>query len=155
MKKKIDRAIDFFLAMLVIGMTVVVTVSVFFRYVLNYPLSWSEEVTRLMIVWLSFVGAYMAMREDKHIGFDLFISKLPDGIKKGIGLVGQFLIVLFLLVYVWQGTKFAGEFLNVGMPYTNIPVGWFAYSVFPVSGVLMLVQTAITIRGFLKPRGKV
>jgi TRAP-type C4-dicarboxylate transport system permease small subunit len=154
MKNKMDKVIDFILVLLVIGMTTVVSIAVFFRYVLNHPLSWTEEVTRLMIVWLSFMGAYMAMREKKHIGFDLFISKLPDMIKRGIELAGHILILIFLIVVVWEGFKFSQEFLNVGMPYTNIPVGWFAYSVFPVSGTLMLVQTVISIREIVKTRGK-
>jgi TRAP-type C4-dicarboxylate transport system permease small subunit len=154
MKKKLDKAVDFFVAMLVLGMTVVVFISVFYRYVLNQPLSWSEEITRLMIVWLSFVGAYVAMRENKHIGFDLLVAKLPAGTRRTVHLVGQILTAIFLAVVVWQGFLFSREFLGVTMPYTDIPIGWFAYSVFPVSGALMLLQTIISIIDARKNRAE-
>lgn len=152
MKKLLDRCVDFFTAMLVLGMTVVVFISVFYRYVLNHPLSWTEEVTRLMIVWLSFVGAYVAMREKKHIGFDLFVAKMPKNARRTVFALGQILIAVFLFVVVWEGSIFAGEFLDVTMPYTNIPIGWFAYSVFPISGALMLMQTVIDFADSFKNR---
>ncbi len=154
MKKKLDKVVDIFTAFLVLGMTVVVFISVFYRYVLNMPLSWSEEITRLMIVWLSFVGAYVAMRENKHIGFDVIVAKLPAGLRRWIHLAGQVLIAVFLLVVVWQGFIFSREFLHVTMPYTDIPIGWFAYSVFPVSGILMLMQTIISIIDARKDRAR-
>ncbi|MCX7786652.1 MAG: TRAP transporter small permease [Spirochaetes bacterium] len=150
MKRWIDRCIDAFLALLIIGMTMVVSISVFYRYVLNHPLSWSEEITRLMIVWLSFVGAYMAMRENKHIGFDLLVSKFSSKAKTWIALLGQLLILVFLFVVFWEGIAFSREFLNVGMPYTNLPIGWFYYSVFPVSGALMILQTFLSLRDLWK-----
>jgi TRAP-type C4-dicarboxylate transport system permease small subunit len=150
MKKWIDRIVDSFMAFLIIGMTIVVSVSVFYRYVLNHPLSWSEEVTRLMIVWVSFIGAYMAMRENRHIGFDILVNRFSPKLRRIIALIGQILILIFLGVVIWEGILFSKEFLNVGMPYTNIPVGWFYYTVFPVSGVLMAMQTLLTIRDLLR-----
>ena len=155
MKKIIDKAVDAFLGILVILMTIVVSVSVFYRYVLNHPLSWSEEVTRLFIVWLSFVGAYAAMRENKHIGFDLFVAKMSPPVRRVIALFGQTLVAVFLVVVVREGFVFSREFLAVTMPYTNIPIGWFYYSVFPVSGILMLVQTLISVFRTVKTWKKV
>jgi TRAP-type C4-dicarboxylate transport system permease small subunit len=145
MKRTIDKAVDFFLAMLILGMTAVIFISVFFRYALNAPLSWSEEIARLMVVWMCFVGCYMALRDKKHIGFDLLFKHLPAGAKRGVDLFNQILMGIFTLVLIWQGLIFASQFLEVTMPYTNIPVGWFAYSVFPVSGLLMLWQIVLNI----------
>lgn len=150
MKRWLDRCTDAFLALLIIGMTLVVSISVFYRYVLNHPLSWSEEITRLMIVWLSFVGAYMAMRENKHIGFDLLVSKFSPKAKALVSLIGNLLILVFLLVVFWEGISFSREFLNVGMPYTNLPIGWLYYSVFPVSGALMILQTFLSLGALWK-----
>lgn len=150
MKRLIDQCVDTFLAFLIIGMTLVVSISVFYRYVLNYPLSWSEEITRLMIVWLSFVGAYMAMRENKHIGFDLLISKFSPKAQALVALIGYFLQLGFLIVLFWEGISFSREFLNVGMPYTNLPIGWLYYSVFPVSGALMILQTFLSLKDLWK-----
>lgn len=140
MKKIIDRTVDVFLATVMLGMAVVVFLQVFFRYALNNPLSWPEETARILIVWLTFVGGYMAMREKKHIGFNLLVRKLPDAAEHAVEIVGRLLIILFLVVFIRQGTDFAQKSAHILMPYTDISVGWFLYSVFPVSGVLMLAQ---------------
>ncbi len=145
MKEKLDRLVDSLMGVLVLGMTVVVSIAVFYRYVLDHPLSWTEEITRMFIVWLSFLGAYAAMRENKHIGFDLLVAKFSPRFKALTDLVGQILIGIFLLVVTYQGFIFSYEFLGVTMPYTDISIGWFYYSVFPVTGILMVAQTVMSI----------
>lgn len=150
MKEKLDRIVDSLMGVLVLGMTMVVSIAVFYRYVLDYPLSWTEEITRMFIVWLSFLGAYAAMRENKHIGFDLLVSKFSPRFKMLTELAGQILIGIFLLVVTWQGFIFSYKFLDVTMPYTDISLGWFYYSVFPVTGTLMVAQTVISIIQSLK-----
>jgi TRAP-type transport system small permease protein len=152
MKEKLDWLVDSLMGVLVLGMTVVVSIAVFYRYVLDHPLSWTEEITRMFIVWLSFLGAYAAMRENKHIGFDLLVSKFSPRFKILTELAGQILIGIFLLVVTWQGFIFSYEFLEVTMPYTDIPIGWCYYSVFPVTGILMVTQTVISIIRTLKHR---
>lgn len=140
MKKTLDRVIDFLLAMILASMAVIVFMQVFFRYALNSPLSWPEEVARLMIVWLTFLGGYMALREKKHIGFSLLVQKLSPQAQQIVAIAGQVLIILFLLVMIKEGVLFAQKFANVPMPYTQFPIGKVAYTVFPISGVLMLLQ---------------
>jgi TRAP-type C4-dicarboxylate transport system permease small subunit len=154
MKRTIDKAVDYFLILLILAMTAVVFISVFFRYVLNSPLSWSDEIARLMVVWLCFIGAYMALRENKHIGFDLVFKKLPPALKAGVALLNQALMAVFLLVVIWQGLIFSGEFLDVTMPYTGIPLGWFAYSALVAGGLLMLAQVLINLAGLVRKGGR-
>jgi TRAP-type C4-dicarboxylate transport system permease small subunit len=141
MKKILDQAIDFILAMLLIAMTCIVFIQVFFRYVLNAPLPWPEETARMMIVWLSFIGGYMALRENKHIGFNLLVKKFPVHAQLVINIIGKVLIIIFLFVVIKEGLAFSRKYLAITMPYTGISVGWVVYSVFPVSGALMLLQT--------------
>ena len=140
MKRVLDRGIDFVLAVILAAMTLVVFLQVFFRYVLNAPLSWPEETARMMIVWLSFIGGYMAMREHKHIGFNLLVKKLSPRSQFIVNIVGQVLIIVLLFVVVKEGFVFSRKYLTMSMPYTGVSVGWVVYSVFPISGLLMLVQ---------------
>ncbi len=151
-KTRIDRIVDAVLASIILAMTAVIVISVFYRYVLNLPLSWTDEIARIMIVWLSFVGGYMALREGKHIGFDLVVKKLSAPVRAAVEVIGQAAVLVFLLVVVWQGFIFAGKFLDTPMEYTQIPLGWVAYSTIPVSGLLMAVQTGINLARALKAR---
>jgi len=145
MKRYFNGGIDLLLAVLLVAMTLVVFLQVFFRYVVNAPLSWPEETARIMIVWLSFVGGYMAMREDKHLGFGLLVDKLPVALQKAVGVVGRIFVVIFLLVVVREGYTFAMSNVDVPMPYTDISTGIWVYSVFPIAGVLMLMQSVLDV----------
>lgn len=143
MKRWLDRAVDFLLAALLLVMATVVFLQVVFRYVLNSPLAWPEEVARMTIVWLSFIGAYVAMREKKHVAFDLLTQRFPPNVKLAVEVAGHAFVALFLLVVVREGWEFASRFQNVAMPYTGVSTGLLVYTVFPVSGVLMLLQSLI------------
>lgn len=145
MKRYLDRGIDFALALLLVAMTLVVFLQVFFRYIVNAPLSWPEETARILIVWLSFVGGYMAMREDKHLGFGLLVEKLPANLQEIVGVLARAFVVVFLLVVVWQGYGFARDNAEIPMPYTDISTGLWVYSVFPIGGGLMLLQSLLDI----------
>lgn len=145
LKKRVDNAIDSLLGLLVIAMVLVVGLQVFYRYVLNSPLPWPEEVARIMIVWLTFVGGYIALRENKHVGFEILFDKLSPRAKEITRVVSEALVAVFLAVVVVEGARFAMRFASTPMTYTRIPTGRFVYSVFPISGTLMLIQAALNL----------
>lgn len=145
MKRIVDKGVDFALAAMLLVMTVIVFAQVFFRYVLNAPLSWPEETARMLIIWMTFVGAYMALREHRHIGFNLVVKKFPRTARFWIEVGVLISILAFLAVVIREGAYFAQRSFNIRMPYTRISVGWFVYSAFPVSGVLMFAQTIIDL----------
>lgn len=136
---KFDKAIDFAMALALLSMVVVVFAQVFFRYALNFPLSWPEEFSRILIVWLSFIGGYIAMRENRHVGFNLLLEKLPGKLRAIVSMVAQVLVITFLFVFIKEGWGFAKTFADMPMPYTGIQTGKFVYSALPVSGLLMLL----------------
>lgn len=150
MRKLLDKGVEFFLAILLSGMTFVVFLQVFYRYALRNPLSWPEEVARILIVWLAFIGGYLAMRRNKQVGFDLFVKKFPVRVGAVVKIVAKVLTALFLVVMIREGIGFAKIFLTVPMPYTGLATGRFVYSALPISGALMLLQTMIEISEQIK-----
>src|SRR3990170_7727102 len=66
------------LILLVVAMTVVVFLQIFYRYVLAQPLYWSEELARYLFVWLSILGATLGLQRSGHFGLDIFYQMLPD-----------------------------------------------------------------------------
>lgn len=150
MKRMIDNGVDFILAMMLLAMTFVVFAQVFFRYVLNAPLAWPEETARILVVWITFLGGYMALREGKHIGFNLLVKQMKRNTAYLVELFVFAAVFFFLSVVIYQGTFFAYRSLRIQMPYTGISVGWVVYSVFPVSGVLMFVQTVLDLQRAVK-----
>lgn len=85
-------------SLMVLALVGVITfgaVQVFFRYVLNQPLIGSEEMARLFGVWMTFLGASIAVREGSHIKVELFHQNL----KPRARLVVDWIIQLFILAF--------------------------------------------------------
>ena len=70
--------IDYLVALTIATTSVLTITQVFLRYVANSPLFWSEELTRYLIVWLTFLGASLGIRHRGHIAIELIYRYLPD-----------------------------------------------------------------------------
>ena len=68
-------------------MAIIVAVQVFFRYVLNQSLFWSEELARFLLVWLTFFGASVAYYRKANPGIDILYAKMSPSILKASALL--------------------------------------------------------------------
>ena len=75
---------DRLLALILGSLVVIMFIQVFCRYVLNNSLSWSEELTKYLFVWMTFLGGALCLRDKIHIGVDYFVSFLPKYFRNGI-----------------------------------------------------------------------
>lgn len=71
------------LAKLVLGLSIAAIVlitlaAVWWRYVLDAPLAWTEQVSRIVFVWVTFLGAAVLYRERAHVAIDMFVLALPE-----------------------------------------------------------------------------
>ena len=133
----VGRAEMIFLGTSVAVMTITTLLQVAFRYVLNDPLVWSEELARYLFVWVALVGAGAAMRTGGHFGLDLFYRKLPAAGRAGVAMLISAVIAVFaatLLVYGVRETIQASVQLA---PSLQIRMHW-AYAAMPVGATLML-----------------
>ena len=118
-------------------MTILTFLQVVFRYVLEQPLSWSEEAARYMLMWATYTGASIAFYEGKHINATLFTDLCGARVKAALLLLADLFCLGFLLVFVYQGAIVSqrvfqlGQFapsmpwLPIGFTYLAIPVGCF------------------------------
>src|SRR4028118_1576355 len=104
-------------------MVVLVFGNVVLRYAFNTGITLSEEVSRLLFVWLTFLGAIIAMREHGHLGVDTLVKRLPAVGKKAC-LIVSILLMLYatwlLLVGSWQQTLIN---LGVASPAAGLSTG--------------------------------
>lgn len=122
-----------------IAATAIITcLEVFFREVLGSSLQWQVEVTGNLLVWTSFLGAYMAVRDDSHIGFDLLIRKLP-GLSRRIAYTLIDISVLFLMaILVKTSIRMISVVGGTSLQTVDIPVGTFMAAI-PVCAGLMAI----------------
>lgn len=136
MKTLVDRLVDWALAACLGAMTCIVFVSVVFRYVLNSPLAWTEELASLLFAWLTFVGAYIGSRFRSHIAIDTLAIFLPAWARRALACVVDVGVVLLLAVFLWQGVRLTITTWSLQFPAMEISRGYLYLSL-PVGACLM------------------
>ncbi len=146
--KLLKALIALFLAIMV----VLVFGNVVLRYGFNSGITVSEEVSRWLFVWLTFLGAIVAMREHGHLGVDSLVKHLPGWAKRACLIVSQILMLYatwLLAEGSWQQTLINWD---VAAPASGLSTGWFygVGIVFGVStGLILLVQLYKAVTGRL------
>jgi TRAP-type C4-dicarboxylate transport system permease small subunit len=101
------RLLRFFIAACLFVMVVLVFGNVVLRYAFNSGITVSEELSRWLFVWLTFVGAIVAMRDRAHLGMDSLVSRLPLWGKKACFVVSNLLMLYVVWLFAqgsWQQT---------------------------------------------------
>ena len=144
-KKILDTALEW-LVIVVVGILVLdVLWQVFTRKVLSDPSQWTEELAIFLLIWVSLLGAAVAMNRGAHLGIDYFTGKLTIK-NRVITEVFVFAVVtLFSLFAMVIGgvTLVAITFmLDQRSPVWDIPMG-YVYLVVPISGLFMAFYSII------------
>ena len=137
------RFLKFFIVTCLALMVVLVFGNVVLRYAFNSGITVSEELSRWLFVWLTFVGAIIALRKHAHLGMDSVVSRLPAWGKKACYLLSNVLMLYCVVLFFqgsWEQTK-----INIDnmAPATGLSTGWFYYSVglfFCVSAAALLLR---------------
>jgi TRAP-type transport system small permease protein len=125
------KATEILLCIIGSSMALLIGVQVLSRYVLNHSLFWSEEVGRICLVWITFLGGSAAYRRHAHIGIDFFVKRLPSRLRRAsetlvaaASLVFFAVLICYGSVFVWfvSGQKTAALGLPTAIPYLVIPV---------------------------------
>jgi TRAP-type C4-dicarboxylate transport system permease small subunit len=119
-------------------MTAVILLQVFFRYGLGSALTWSEEVARFMMIWMTFLIAPVAYRHGVNVSLDIFASMIKGRMKAVLIVALHLLITLFLLIFFFEsfgmierGLKLKASTLSTKMAYI--------YMILPISFFLMFL----------------
>ena len=81
--------------------------AVFYRYALNDAFAWSEEGSKYLMVWLTFLGAPIALRHAAHINIDLLVKLFPPRGRQAFYLVIHLIIIATMGILLWKGWAFA------------------------------------------------
>lgn len=102
-------------------MCILIFGNVLLRQLFNSGITWAEELSRFLFVWLVFLGAIVALKKNQHIVVDLFIEKMNPKMTKFFKVVSSLLILFVLWLFLDGSWKFT--FMNttnyspaIGMP---------------------------------------
>ena len=138
------RARDFALPLrILVGVTFATIVSltiaqVFFRFALDDPLIWSEELVRILVIWMTFVGAAVVCWDGRHLNVDVIFVRLPPAARRVLRRINALLAIGFLGILVWYSLALVeiGWYVEIGA--LDLPDSVYR-SPATVGGVLMIV----------------
>lgn len=146
---RLDTVLEAVVAALMALICVVVFLGVIYRYVLLDPLAWTEEVARLCLVWITFLGAYLAYRRGMHISIDVVRRRVSPRMQRVIHLVVSVLVGVLMATLVVEGALYSQAFLSSGTPLLGIPLG-VVYAALPISAALLLVSVLAELLDLLR-----
>jgi TRAP-type C4-dicarboxylate transport system permease small subunit len=149
----LDRALKQVLWLLVALLTASVFLQVVSRFVLKYPLPWTEEVSRIAFVYSIFVGATIAVREKTHLNIDAILVVLPKGMARALTILGSLLVGVFLGFVTWEGIVLVRATGVQMTPVMQLPFRHL-YLVVPASGALMLLYLVLGVADYLRKTGE-
>lgn len=129
------------------------------RYVFSRPLFWAEEISVQLLVFITLIGLSLLLKEKRMIAIDFIVASLPDTYRKVISIFLQFLGLVVVLLFAYQGTLWImrPEVRLELSPTTQLPV-WINYAVFPLAFCGMTIHLVIglisSLISFKSGRGK-
>jgi TRAP-type C4-dicarboxylate transport system permease small subunit len=132
------KVLDGISALFLLLMVILVFGNVVLRYGFNSGLAVSEEVSRWLFVWVTFLGAIVAMREHQHLGTDMLVSRLPTAAKK-VCLILSLVLMLYVCWLLFSGSV---EQTKINWDVTA-PSSGASVAIFYATGIVFAVSAAV------------
>ncbi len=122
----------------------VVFLQVLFRYLLRQPLFWSEELPRYLLIWMSFLAAALAQKNDAHINITLCLAPLSAHTRKALKILTDVIVLVFLWILIYSGGLVTSITVHHRSTALQLPMG-LVYAALPVGTILMSLYLVLQI----------
>ena len=140
--RRLCRILEVLLGSVVAALVLIVLWGVATSYVAGSPSWWTEETARLLLIWLTMLGAPVALARHEHLGLEVFVDTVDPATRRRVAIFSELVVLGFsLTVLLIGGSYLVAETLRAGQntPALNIPMG-YAYLATPIGGLgLVLV----------------
>ena len=138
--EKIDKTLRVLLVVMMAILVVDVTWQILTRFVLPKPSSFTEEIARFLLIWISLIGSAYAYRLHSHLGFDLLVRNVSASRATLLFRLSCLLVAIFaisILIVGGGNLVYLTWILDQSSPVLNAPMA-LIYIVIPLSGLLFL-----------------
>lgn len=133
---------------------VILIAAVVYRYGLGSAISWAEEASKYMMVWLTFLGTPVALRNFGHINIDLLVKVLPPRLQQLLYFVVSVIICFTMWIVFTKGMSFAEMGARQVASSFNLSM-WYMYIAVPLGSALTILvaieQALLSLIGIVDP----
>jgi len=133
-----ERFLEWICIALMAALAVEVTAGVVFRYS-GHSLVWYDEVATILLAWVTFYGAALAVLKHAHMGVPEVVRMLPPGPRVAAAVVAQLCTLAFFVLLAWVGYAILEILATdrlVSLPEVSVA---YVNSVIPISAILIVV----------------
>lgn len=153
MMDQVNNYLRFLLFMIVAAILICLGLQVLTRYVIEQPLSWTGEVSRYLMVWMTFIGASLCIRHHRLIRVEVILMKLKPKQIMFIHMFAGVVSIFFYGMLIYLGIQITGILSLQQSPALQIPM-YIPYLSVPIGGFLMICNTiAALIDSYLSIEG--
>jgi len=141
---RLNHAEEYLGVALLVVLGVMLTAQVIMRFGFGLGYSWIEEITRMLFIWVIFLGAVAAMRRNLHIRVEAGLLLFPKPLRPFAGWLGDLVLFAFCLAMTWHGIELAASTLdaNFRLQSTGVSMFW-PYLIVPLSFGLQALRLAL------------
>ena len=138
LSERVTHIATLFLGSCVAAIVLITLAAVWQRYVVDNPLSWVEQVSNMLFIWIVFIGAAVLYRQNLHIGVDMFLGMLNEKNRIIWKWVIEGLNLLFIVILFIFSTKLTIDVLPNTAGALDISPAYY-YASAPISCFMMML----------------
>lgn len=135
--KLIMKVLYYTCGFLMFVMAFIIAAQVISRYLIESPLTWSEELGRYTFVWMSFLGMAAAVKHGSHVALDILVKKLTGVSQKVLVQINNFLVLFFGGCLTYSGFNLVKLGMRQKSPTLKLPMQ-YVYIIIPIAGIVLL-----------------
>lgn len=139
---------EFFIGITLLFVTILIFYNVITRYFFGYSLKFAEELTIYLLIWVTFVGSSVCVKQNKHVGIDAILLKCSPR----LNWILQFIILIisfsFSILLFYYGLKITNSvilskqlspamMIPMYIPYLALPIGGFLMAIRYLEGIII------------------
>ncbi len=138
--KYLDKIINYALFVILAVMVTTVACNVFCRFVLKFSIYWADELAQSLLVWLTFLGAAVAIRESSHYAFETIQNSLKGSVLKTYEVLGNVIVIAMIAAMLYWSSIVTVGIRTWIMPAMEISRA-LIYVACPVGCIFMLIYS--------------
>jgi len=144
LRRLLLRLEDLLLGLVLSGMILLASSQILLRNLWEYSIPWGDPGLRLMVLWITLLGAMAATRDHNHIRIDLLSRYLPHSLKRIAGRISDLFAALVCALLAWHAARFVLFEMEDGSRFLDLMPLWPLQLVMPVGFGIMALRLLLS-----------
>jgi TRAP-type C4-dicarboxylate transport system permease small subunit len=145
------RANQTLIGVMMLVMFILVFINVLGRYGMGKSWAAAEEISTFLMIWVTYLGAGLALREGRHAAIDMFQDKLPVGLRRPLRVLLGVVILAFFGLLAWLGVRMSIFGWSQETIATQMPTG-IPYLAIPLGAIMFCMHLVLTFKDWVDRR---